>query len=1235
MKFLSRFMNKFKSETAEDAESDAGASHDKKVESKKPAATPQPKPPRKDEIVLDLGDFLHRIPAQLLLAGPHDLKAELRFEARYLAERIATGSTTIPLAEIYARIPAIFRGEVLATDNVEIRFPWQKIARLVATTPGETDALRKDEADSLAVKLRSKMPSRKKIGPASKAVTGSPGPVLPGRKSDASWYSKPTADPGPGNPAGDSLHEQSAKSKQQPGSTDGQLKLPYATPETDKKPPQSAPNSEPVSAAPMMMNTAKDTQEPAPVEPTADLHIPELPADLQRKVAQLKGHYERQIGELERVRKNHAAELDSLRGELEKTGELLKEQQASAEASRDLIQAAQAERDRYQSELAELEKRMASVEDHSKIVEITAERDALLKQKAHFSAQVAELSRRSGAVTKGHDLAVAAATNRQIEELQRRITHMEGAQREAALELAREKEARSKVEKMLIAADKLQEQSANYMETAKGEIRKEIEASVKVRENEFRKAQKEMLDQVNSLSDQLRFGGTELENARSRIAHLEAEQAEAARKAAKEASESEMQAKVVAQLEEDIENYRSRMKSLIGDRDTIRGELEHAKKDAGSAAELASLRKIHTELEAELEKTKLQEAKAKAAVENERTDNENRVAALRQALDAARDTHAAQITTLQNEKAAELQSAMAAVGDRAAEAARLAEERGARIGELETEVGTLTERLDALNSAQAKSLEELASLAELRETNSALTRQLESLTAERDNSAELLRKSAASHKEIIATLNNEQLSIVRANEELRKRVKELERDSGALETLRAQIKDADLQLADAISQRDDARAALASEMQSAASSRRELDAAREEINGLRNTLQEAKVSQADHARLATDLTNALAEKARLAEAFATERESLQSARDGAERAAAKEAESHQRKIAELEAGRKSLAAELDAAKREIGQVRGAFAAMEADLESARKVHASVVTELASARKQAAELAKSSEQTTAIAQELEILRAGRETHSRTLAEAVLKQQSLAEALESERAALQLTKENAARQAAAEAKARKRDIADRDERLDSLTAELKSAKRELEDVGGALAAMSADLTTTRKMHADGIAALAAERRQSAAQRKEMQASFDDAEKEIATEREARAREKAAAEEEMRTLATRLEKAVSDLATARSLYTTEIASVRAEATKAARTHGELARRIARITDEHRQILEELYAESHLHSVDAVHAENADFREPTAAIVPEMVPDEPAKNLKIPLVRPVSIPPPLVQRG
>jgi hypothetical protein len=61
---------------------------------------------------LELGDFLHRIPQQLLKPGPHDTKRKLGFDLGDLTRRIEHGQTTLSLAEVYQRIPDIFRGEI-------------------------------------------------------------------------------------------------------------------------------------------------------------------------------------------------------------------------------------------------------------------------------------------------------------------------------------------------------------------------------------------------------------------------------------------------------------------------------------------------------------------------------------------------------------------------------------------------------------------------------------------------------------------------------------------------------------------------------------------------------------------------------------------------------------------------------------------------------------------------------------------------------------------------------------------------------------------------------------------------------------------------------------------------------------------------------------------------------------------------------------------------------------------
>ena len=165
MSFLDRFKRKQKPEPAPAPESKpapASAAKDAVKLSAIGAVPVKKEPPPADGIRLELGDFLHRIPPQLLLPGPHDLKAELRFDIAALSARIAQGITMVNLAEIYRRIPQIFRSEVLEADGVEIRFPWQKIAKLVTNAKGAAGI--GDNAgtpSALAEKLRAKKPAKK------------------------------------------------------------------------------------------------------------------------------------------------------------------------------------------------------------------------------------------------------------------------------------------------------------------------------------------------------------------------------------------------------------------------------------------------------------------------------------------------------------------------------------------------------------------------------------------------------------------------------------------------------------------------------------------------------------------------------------------------------------------------------------------------------------------------------------------------------------------------------------------------------------------------------------------------------------------------------------------------------------------------------------------------------------------------------------------------------------------
>lgn len=108
--------------------------------------------PDREDLALELGDFLHRIPQHLLREGPHDVHALLYFDLGQVAEMLARGDSNILLGDIYDRASHIFHEEPLGVENVEIRFPWQKVLKLISESDGLHEGAGAPE--SLAHKLR-------------------------------------------------------------------------------------------------------------------------------------------------------------------------------------------------------------------------------------------------------------------------------------------------------------------------------------------------------------------------------------------------------------------------------------------------------------------------------------------------------------------------------------------------------------------------------------------------------------------------------------------------------------------------------------------------------------------------------------------------------------------------------------------------------------------------------------------------------------------------------------------------------------------------------------------------------------------------------------------------------------------------------------------------------------------------------------------------------------------------
>ncbi|MEO7318519.1 MAG: hypothetical protein ABIZ56_05990, partial [Chthoniobacteraceae bacterium] len=226
--FLDRFRRKEKGDEPSEGVADlfgnggaaetkvAGVADNGGISPAKPAGiilTPVPSRTSDDHVRLELGDFLHRIPQNLLRAGPHDVTTGLLFNINELSSLIANGHTTINLVEIHRRVPDVFRSSVKAEDKIEIRFPWQKLMHLVkAPTEGANTAsgITPAAAEALAQKIRSRRPARSSLATASPTAEKTPAtpttpafrdpgeekPAAPAKSGapnaqQLSWFSKP------------------------------------------------------------------------------------------------------------------------------------------------------------------------------------------------------------------------------------------------------------------------------------------------------------------------------------------------------------------------------------------------------------------------------------------------------------------------------------------------------------------------------------------------------------------------------------------------------------------------------------------------------------------------------------------------------------------------------------------------------------------------------------------------------------------------------------------------------------------------------------------------------------------------------------------------------------------------------------------------------------------------------------------------------------------------------------
>ena len=82
-------------------------------------------------VTLRLGDFLDRLPPELLDTGTHDRGIPMPFDLTNLSERIGRGEAMIRVTEVYRRMPDVFRSDAAIHPDRMVPFPWKKVLEMM------------------------------------------------------------------------------------------------------------------------------------------------------------------------------------------------------------------------------------------------------------------------------------------------------------------------------------------------------------------------------------------------------------------------------------------------------------------------------------------------------------------------------------------------------------------------------------------------------------------------------------------------------------------------------------------------------------------------------------------------------------------------------------------------------------------------------------------------------------------------------------------------------------------------------------------------------------------------------------------------------------------------------------------------------------------------------------------------------------------------------------------------
>jgi chromosome segregation ATPase len=767
------------------------------VPAKKTPARETPSTPLREETAtFVLGDFLKRIPEQLLAKGPHDETLPLTFDVSDLSSRIARGQTTLSLVEIYKRAPHLFPAEIRETDNIEIRFPWQKLLELVkaAESASPRAGLSESAAESLAQRLRSRK--------------GSPGDAGSPAEEKIPFVS-PSAQQSERSPMiafGQSRELATAASEVQPQQTSGRELLAdrdAATLEVGRtkgdyerrlialqqerqtlveqrdramaelermlkeiNEVRDQVESQKNLAAKTMENATRAASGRASAQEqldaqraAAERHVEEiaaLRAELEQYRKGTGGQASRQAGH-EVSRAGLQAELEMQRGALaERARELaaLREQFDQAKSVAVAKTVLEKELETHRAALEESARVLAALRDEvgelqrgteGKVASLVQERDALVQQKTHLTKQVEQFQKSVNAPTDASSTdgdRSRRENQRQVDELQRRISALESSQKESAQELGRERETRIKAERAATAAERARGEATALAESIRTDLRREADGVIRKRDAEFARVQRELGERIEALTDAQRKAVSERDELTAEVAMLKkaAQEAEAD---ATRAVHTNWESRTVASLEADVENYRGRIKALIKEHDALAKEKEQLAAKSVAPEEAARLKETSEKLAADLasaqaERQRVTEQLQQVAEQLAHADSGNAIA-----MAAHERRSAAELNRLQSELAALRTQHEALAAEHRSGLARI-EEMTAQLAarpagpppEVLVRVEQLQSKLASLRTKSAKELKAAAAERDrAREQLANVTAEIDSLKARADVAA--------------------------------------------------------------------------------------------------------------------------------------------------------------------------------------------------------------------------------------------------------------------------------------------------------------------------------------------------------------------------------------------------------------------------------------------------------------------------------------------------------------------